>query len=751
MPKVSPIFTSFNGGEFSPLLYGRTDFAKYPTGGKTVLNYIPTIQGPLERRPGTMFVAEVKDSSKKTRLLEFEFSTTQAYIIEMGEGYFRFYRDQGQITEAGVTITGITQANPAVVTTSGAHGYSNGDHVYIDSVVGMTEVNIAPRYTVANVTATTFELQGIDSTSFTAYTSGGLVYRIYEITNTYTESELFDIKFTQSADVMYLTHPAHAPATLSRSGHTNWTLADFEFKGGPFGAVNSTATTLIASGATGSVTVTASAVTGINNDTGFQTTDVGRLIRIKDGSNWAWGDITARTSTTIVTVTVQDGTFPTTATGFWRLGLYSDTTGYPSAVTFFEDRLCFSGATNEPQRVDGSQNGDYTNFAPTETDGTVIASNAIGFALNANDVNVVRWLQEDERGLFIGTTGGEWILRGTGGAALGADSAPQAIRSTNYGSANIQPERVGKVTLFIQKAKRKIRELKYIFQDDGFSALDTTELSEHITIGGIDDTTFQQEPNSIVWSARGDGTLLGLTYEKEQNVVAWHRHELGGTDTAVESLASIPATSQDRDETWCIVSRTIDGGTKRYIEYITPIFDDSVDQEDAFFVDSGLQYSGSAVSTLGDLEHLEGETVSVLLDGAAHPDVVVTNGTITLQEEGEKISVGLGYISDFETLRVEAGAADGTAQGKTKRIHRVIFRLNRSLGMKVGPNSSELETQSFRSGSDLMDTAVPLFTGDFEVDWDSDYETEGYIFIRQDQPLPLTIVAIMPHLHTQDR
>jgi len=749
MPKVSPIYTSFNGGEFSPLLYGRTDFQKYGTGGKTVLNFISTIQGPLERRPGTMFVAEVKDSSKKTRLLEFEFSTTQAYIIEAGENYFRFYKDQAQITESGLTITNITQANPAVVTITG-HPYANGDHVYIDSVVGMTEINIPTRYTVANVTANTFELSGIDSTAFTAYSSGGLAYRIYEVTSTFLEAELFDIKFTQSADVMYLTHPLHAPQTLSRSGHTSWTLADFAFSAGPFETTNSTATTLAASAATGSVTLTASAVTGINDDTGFQSTDIGRFVRIKN-TNWAWGEITAYTSTTVVTVLVKDGSFPTVATGFWRLGVFSDTTGYPSCVTFFEDRLCFAGSTNNPQRVDGSQNGDYPNFAPTETDGTVLASNAIAFVLNSNAVNVVRWLQDDERGLFIGTVGGEWILKGTGGAALAANAAPQAVRSTNYGSANIQPERVGKATLFVQKSKRKVRELKYIFQDDGFSAPDTTELSEHVTVGGIDDTTFQQEPYSVVWAVRGDGELLGLTYEKEQNVVAWHRHELGGTSVITETVASIPATDGSRDETWVIVKRTINGGTKRYIEYITPIFDSSTVQADAIFVDSALQYSGAAVSSLSGLDHLEGESVSVLLDGAAHPDVTVTNGAITLQESGEKISVGLGYVSDFETLRIEAGAADGTAQGKTKRIHRVIFRLNRSLGMKVGPNSSELETQSFREGSDLMDTAVPLFTGDFEVDWDGDYETEGHIFVRQDQPLPLTIVAIMPHLVTQDR
>ena len=187
-------------------------------------------------------MCSVKDSSATTRLIPFEFNVTQAYILEFGNNYIRFYKDDGQITEATKTITGITQANPAVVTAS-SHGYSNGDHVWINDVVGMTELN-GRRFTVANKTTHTFELSGINSTSLTAYSSGGTAAKVFEVTTTYTAAQVNDIKFTQSADVMYLVHPEHEPAKLTRTGHTSWTLTDVVFTRGPYLPTNTTTTTL---------------------------------------------------------------------------------------------------------------------------------------------------------------------------------------------------------------------------------------------------------------------------------------------------------------------------------------------------------------------------------------------------------------------------------------------------------------------------------------------------------------------------
>ena len=288
--KTSPIQSNFNGGELSPLVYGRPDLAKYTTGLKTCLNFIPLLQGPAERRPGSVFVKEVKTSSAKTRIVRFEFNTEQAYILEFGNLYVRFYKDNGAIVGSTSTISGATAANPVVVSDTG-HPYSDGDEIFITGVVGMTELN-DKYFLVSNSGANDYELQDIDGvdidgTGYTAYSSGGTAAPTIELTTTYTTANLFDLQFSQSADVLYVTHPSYAPRKIARSSDTSWSITDITFIDGPYFNTNATDTTLTLSGTTGSVTVTASAITGINDDTGFQTTDVGRLIRWEDpAGNW---------------------------------------------------------------------------------------------------------------------------------------------------------------------------------------------------------------------------------------------------------------------------------------------------------------------------------------------------------------------------------------------------------------------------------------------------------------------------------
>jgi len=837
MGKVSPIQNNFNGGEISPLLYGRPDIDRYKTGLKTCKNFIPLVQGPLERRPGSAFVIGVKTSSTATRVVRFEFSTTQAYIIEFGNLYCRFIKDNAQID------------------------------------------------------------------------SGGPV----ELATTYATADIFNLRFTQSADTLYITHNDYAPRKLTRTSDTAWTITDITFKDGPFLNTNAETTTITLSGTTGSVTVTASSIVGINGGTGFQTTDIGRLIRWQDpAGNFTFLTITAHTSTTVVTATI-DGPDASagTATTTWRLGVWSATTGFPAVVTFHQNRLVFGGSTDFPQRIDASVTGDFENFAPSEADGTVVADGGLTSTLSADTVNAIRWLADDEKGLIIGTTGGEWVLRSSDAGGLVTPANVQSKRSSAYGSAQVAPVRAGRALLFIQRASRKVRELAFSFEDDGFRSPDLTLVAEHVTRTGIIEVAYQSEPQSVVWCVLTDGTLLSMTYDREQKVVGWARHILGGqsdaagTQAVVESVASIPDPDGTADEVYVVVRREINGSSVRYIEFIKPFWEDSNDQEDAFFVDSGLSLdapktitaitrsdpavvtasshgfsdgdeirmtevkgmtnvnkiaytigekttntfelfsntrqattiaaatvanpvvitapdhnlsnsdailiinvggmvelngngytvankttntfelsgingtgftaytsggdlhaavdssafstyvsSGKArkrVTSVSGLSHLEGETVSIMVEGAAHPDKTVASGAITLNSSSSKVHVGLAFTSDMETLRLDAGARDGTSQGKLSRIHRLIIRFLDSLGGSMGPTTSDLDVLTFRKGGDAMDTAVPLFTGDVEIGWDGSYSDNNLIFYRQTQPFPVTIEALMPQLNTQDR
>lgn len=685
MPKVSPLQSTFIGGEYSPLIYGRVDSDRYKEGLAACVNYIPIIQGPITRRPGTKYVAQVRDSSKATRVVRFEFSTTQAYIIEFGDLYCRFYMNNGQILSGGVP---------------------------------------------------------------------------YEIASPYTAADVFDLRFTQSADVLYITHPNYAQRKLSRTGHTAWTLTTITFLDGPYLSTNATTTTLTPSAATGAITITASSITGINGDTGFKVTDIGRVIRMKEGATWGYARITGFTDTTHVSATVVNTLTNTNAKTSWRLGLWSDTTGYPACVTFHEDRLVFAGSAAAPQRVDASASGDYENFLPSATDGTIAANHAFALSVNSSEVDVIRWIQSHEKGLLIGTVSKIWLMRPSSATdALSATNANAKPANTKGGAAN-QPLSIGSAVLFIQTRGRKIRELTYSFYIDGFESPDLTVLAEHITAGGIVEMAHQDEPQTVVWAARADGVLLGLTYERGGNDLkaGWHRHILGGYSDAartvpakVESVAVIPSADGTREEAWMVVNRYINGGTKRYIEYMTKLFEDTDAAEDAFFVDCGLTYSGVPATSISGLDHLEGESVAIWADGAVQPNQTVASGAINLTVASSKVQIGEPYNSDGQMLRIEAGAADGTALGKTRRANQVAIHLHRTLGLSLGLDFDNLNEITFRHASDPLDTAVPLFSGIKRETTGADYDTENQICWRQSQPTPGTIQAVMPQMTTQDR
>ena len=846
MPRTTLALTSFVSGEFSPKMDGRTDFEKYSSGAKTLENFLVHPQGAATRRVGTQFIAEVKSSAAKTRLIPFEFSTTQTYILEFGNTYIRFFKDKGQILDSGSA---------------------------------------------------------------------------YEISSPYLTAELFELKFAQSADVMYVTHPNHEVMKLSRTGHTSWTLAEVDFTDGPYLSENSTTTTLTpASASTGTgVNITASAVTGINGGAGFLTTDVGRVISFNSGL----AKITGRTNTTVVVVTITKAFANTDATATFKLGAFSDTTGHPSCVSFFEQRLVFAGTNDEPQTLYFSKSGDYENM----TTGTN-ADDAMVYTIASNQVNKIRYLKA-VRTLLIGTTGGEFSVSADGTDAAVTPTNIQIRRQSSFGAANVDAQPAGNAILFLQRAKRKIRELAYNYDTDGYVAPDLCILNETVTDTGINEMAYQQAPDSILWCVRDDGVLSGLTYQRTDNVVAWHRHIVGGKsdttkniiqqqisftanqtivhgtnntitltshglatndpiyyyaasnpitgissgtlyfvirtdantiklattaansaagtaisltgpssdttqfiyqgvniasnviysdthgfetgdiifydnvgtaigglsenveyyvsrvdddqfklytdskltkvvsltsahtseqtdnilqDAKVESVATISGELNE-DELWIITQRWVNGAVKRYVECFSEFDFDETAPEDFKFVDSHLSYSGVAVTSLSGLSHLEGETVSILADGATHAQKVVSSGAITLDRSARKVVAGLPYNSVLQTMRIEGGAGqtEGTAQGKIKRISKIVLRLFETVGAKVGPSLDNLETVPFRTTSSPMDLPVSTFiAGDKEVEFSDDYNTDGFIFVKQDQALPLTVLALYPTIVTND-
>lgn len=678
MARTHYLQTNFTAGEITPRAYGRPDVSKYGNAIKSLTNYLIYPQGPISRRSGTRFVEEVKNSSKKIRLKDFEFSTVQAYIIEFGDQYLRFYKDQG------IILSGMSP---------------------------------------------------------------------YEISSTYLEADLAGLSFTQSADVLYITHPNYPPRKLTRTGHTSWTLSDIVFKEPPWGSVNRTSTTVTPSGTTGAITLTASASL-------FNAGHVGRKVRLKSASVSGWCEITGYTSATVVNATVNaDYPLPSGAqTDFYFDAFY--TGNYPRAVCFYEERLSFAGTTAQPQTIWMSESGNYEAFGTTDKAAKVQDSSGITYTIASNKVNSILWLQSGAV-LLVGTFGGEWRVKAGSSSQPLTPTNVQVTQQTSFGSRQNTPTlTVGSAVLFVQRSGRRLREFIYNFEIDGYVARDATILGEHLLRSGdyITDATFQQEPHSVWWGVRADGVLIGLTYLRDQEVLGWHKHIIGGSfnggNAVVENVAVIPTPDGSEDQLWMCVKRTINGQTKRYIEYMDVDFDpdDANDKDDAFFVDCGATYSGASTTTITGLSHLEGQSVQILGNGAVQGDKTVATGSITLSSAVTKAQVGLQFKSHVTFLSLEAGGNFGTGFGKMKRTHKVGVRLLNSLGLqfKTGENSetdSDWQERSFRGTSDPMDSSPPLFTGNIEpLSLEQSYEREGIFSIRQAQPLPMTILAVTPEM-----
>lgn len=840
MPKASPIATNFTGGEVSPKLYGRVDTAKYQNGMKTIENFIVMPHGGARKRPGSKYVHHT-NVNQASKLVPFVYNADQAYVLEFSNVNIRFFTNGGILTQTAQGITGISKANPGVVTYSGSDTYANGDRLIISGVSGMTEVN-GREFTVANVNtgANTFQLSGVNTSSYGTWTAGGTVAEIVEITSSpYVTADLDDLTFTQSADTLFIAHPSHPLRKLVRNSATSWTLSEVSILRGPWRNLNNDETiTLKANDYTGSVTIESSAalfdsdhigakfklytpsrVVGSATEWGnasdtpsandqwsyngsvFRVTAVaspgntarysppthkqGTVRHYLSGQTSAYADlkflhqgfgvatVTALASSTSITATVYEGygytELPSEVvdasmsggaasnarykepTKFWQEGAWSDYRGYPGVLCLYEQRLMAANNGSQTQTLWGSVSGNFTDFEEG-----VVDDNALNYTLGSEQADVIRWMSPGKQ-LLIGTTDAEYVVSANNLNEALTPTNIKVSRETTYGSSPCNPVRVGNAVLFMQRrgdpdnAGRKMREMSYSFEIDAFVANELTIWSEHITGEGVTRLAYQADPDSLVWGVRADGWLPCLTYERSQEVVAWHKHWLGGysdsgqtAKTIVEQAVSIPGTNGD--ELWIVAKRYVNGATVRYIEYLSH-WDAFVEKEDGVFVDSAITYDGSAATTITGLWHLIGQTVSILADGAVIADQEVSStGTITLTTAAAKVHIGLPYTSVLETLDIEAGTAQGTAQGKQKRIHNITLRVDRSLGGSAGSSSVKLDPLIFNDADEAADTTAELFTGDVSIPMPSGWEASASTYISHAVPLPFTVIAIMPDL-----
>lgn len=839
MAKASPALLSFNSGEFGPLMAGRIDLKYYANGCRRIRNHIPTVQGPARRRSGTRFVSAVKDNTKRVWLARFEFNVEQAYVLEFGDQYIRFYANHAQVESSpGVPLEVSTPY--ALADLTDADGLFTIRYVQSNDVLYLVHPDYPPQKLIrtgaAAFTLTELEVDGgpfekVDPlNTVTVYSShntgtGRTLTASSAIFNSSHVGALFLLEEKNANSItQWESGKSISAGAVRRSDGKNYTAAN--------------------SATTGTVRPTHTYGARYDGDAGVQWT--------YDDPGFGWCRITAvggggTTATVDILSRIPDNaTGSGNATTRWAFGEWSDANGWPEHVTFFRNRLCFARG----QRIWFSVSADYEVFTERDKSGLSTEDMAITADITSDRSNRIEWLAPSDIALLIGTAGDEHALAEITASEAFSQGNARARKQSEYGSRRVPVARVGDGVVFVQKSGRKVRNMQLAESvETRFVAPDMTVLAEHVTKSGIVDCAYQQEPNSVVWYVLANGGLVGLTLNMEQDVKGWHPHRIGGFSNSgqtefakVESVVSIPAPGGDRNEVWMVVRRYINGSSRRYVEYLEAEFERGDDPEDQLYMDSALTldntvnatltpgagatvkgtvgvlmtagsavFSGAdvgkeirhryvvenekgekvwnvgkaaitaidgtntiatvtinsafpstatiaandwkkSVTTVSGLTHLIGQTVRILADGKSQPDKTVNgSGQITLTNQACKVQIGLATKAVLMPMPIEAGSQNGVAQGKTQRISRAVIRFENSLGCQYGyDEDKQLDTIEFRTASDPMDEAPPLYSGDKTVSWPSGYDQPALVTMINDSPYTSTVVAVMPQIATQD-
>ncbi len=701
MARVSPKLTSFTTGEVSPLAQARTDVDALKNGVSLLQRYIPTIQGGATKCPGTKYIGSAASVSASNILdgytvviVEFEFSNTQAYIIEfnMQTAVIRFYKNRAQILSGG---TPYQIQNPYSLFIGSRPIILDCQFFQSNDVLFITHPN-QPTRKLIRLADDNWRLETIafedgpylpivfPSTPHPAIQTVGSAAQFGTTTVQSFLSLITSVASQTASTYRVTTSSPHFLPTGDRTaidGVVGTTLLQDSvnnFYGlRAFHTVASVSSvTFDIPGNTGTIT-NGYASAGSVYWSAFGGFDDGRMIRIKQSASpnqWVWGTLSRNGSLShsgkynmVIqgTNSLNAGTQSEFRLGIWRLsgdnGSFSSSS-FPATATIHERRLSFYGAPLDPARLDMSHIDDYENFAPTPPDDTSVPDDyAISTQLASNGVQVGVWIASDEKGLLAGSMGQEWMVRPSyQQEALSPTNITQKPTSDFGAVGGIGAVKIGKSVLFVQRAGRKVMEYSYYYDVDGFDCEDVTVIGEHISQSGIRKLIHQKQPQPILWALRNDGVLIGMTYKKSKDLATfgWHRHPVGGYSNAngdpakVVSIACIPTPDGTSEELYLVVQRWINGQTVFQVEYMTQPFDDSINIEDAFFVDSGLTYDpGLSISSISSVA-TNSVLVGISSHGYSNGDRLRANGIVGLP--------GLNYVGSVNNDYLVSAASTNT-------------------------------------------------------------------------------------------
>ncbi len=466
---------------------------------------------------------------------------------------------------------------------------------------------------------------------------------------------------------------------------------------------------------------------------------------------------------------------PANASDNWQESAWSTEQGFPRAVVFHEQRLFFAGTRRRPSDVWGSNVGNIFNFmarrleqdtaAPTAFGqthqglnfalfGDVSVTDPFGFTISSKQTNIIQWL-ESQNVLLLGSLGAEYTI--TGGDSILSNESTFVTKQTDYGSNNTEAVSIGVSTLFVSRDGRRVRSFKFNRDNGSYVSVNLNILADHMVFRGFDgqaSSTLKnveikemhyQPSRDCLWCVTSNFEVIALTLSRESSVQAWHYHKTRDGDK-FRSLSIIPSENGSYDEVWAVVERSINGGTKRYLEKMADDFEHTFldnssteDDDKAWYSDSSVKYTFPASSTvISGLSHLEGETVNVIAGNNVYKGLTVSGAQVTLpasQDAGKVAIVGLPYKAKLKTLDIEAGGDFGSSQGARQRIDRIAARLYRSQGGTYG--------------NDNQATLYPLEYSDNEVvteirrlDFEITPNMDNQVVFEHDDPTPFNIVSL---------
>ena len=779
---IAKPIVSFNAGELSPWLDGRIDLEKYGAGCRKLDNFLLTPYGGVRRRPGLQWVDELESepgvaSTRVGRLIPFQFSATVNYMLLLNEDTISFYLG-GTSPAQTANVVDTTWADADLIEVQTAQ---QNDVMYLTHGSKPPQRLTRQEPTVFNIEDANWkwapmrdENQDEAITISASAVDGGNV--ILTGVGTDWEDNLIGARFRIAHERVEGEWGANLSLDSKKDydrlsdevliqGDWTFTKSGGLLKGGVklqrFNSAKSGTwedlrsyhdlgeNSPIASGYEDEL-VRMRIWGGQDAWDGSTPSNPTTMLEAGDGEPYGEVEVVSVESTTSMTVNVKHRLFKTDATHLWSEGAFSVKSGYPSSVVFHEGRLVFGGTDLDPQDLWGSKSDDYLNFRSGTND-----DDSYHHRLSAGEHNRITWMVS-ERKLVIGTTGGEFVVGGDDSKDIITPSSKSARRHSNQGSAKVQAAFVNDAIIYAQRGGRKIFEYGYVFQRDRYKPIDLTRLGEHITKQGVTQFAFQQQRDRILWVVTSTGELAGLTYERDEDVLGWHNHSTeGGTFDSVAVMHG----SDEEDEVWTVVARTVGGASKRYLERMEP--SQYKTQEDGtkarfFYVDSGLVQTGTDLAGI-NLAHLEGEVVQLNADGVQYSGITVASGVAALPsgKTASKIIGGIKITSRLEPMKIDSPTNNGTSRGREGQITRLDVNLWQSLGGKFGETAIgavsglDLDDIVYRASDSPMDAAPSLFTGEFELDCDFSIREEVTVGIVNDSIYPMSILMLILKMEFQ--